>query len=384
MSKLITINSIDVTKFRNIKNAHYELNGSNFAFAGCNALGKTNLLNAIMWCLTGADLFDNAKDSINVPHDYDPLLDSIAVDVTVTLSVGSIRRLVVNDKGINKKVIYINGEECESIKNAELRIDSMLGTLELATINKSAKFSVRKFLLNPLYIDSVAPVDFRKFVLSLIDSYVNLDDVAHSLPSSVVSCLDSIANTRDVEYLSSIVKDKKKLLTNSKREKSIILDYISSNHPDLKNDIDSLSADVKAINMQLTEIPTLEVAVNKYALAVMKAYHKFCMNYFDGLSFVLLEPGSTDDTWLDVCYPVIKGTLTPFSRCSTSEKVRLGALFIQSVIKNLTITSTLPMLFDECETMDTHSLIELSDKVKTQFITSLVDSNCDHIEGRTF
>lgn len=377
-NKKITISSIDVVSFRNLKNQHFDLNGNNAAFSGCNALGKTNLLNAIMWCLTGADLFDNCSDSINVPHDYDPLAGCPSVDVTVTLNVGTIRRWYDGAGHID-----VNDSECTSLKLGETMIDSMLGTLELSVLNKSKKFNVRKFLLNPLYIKTVTPIDFRKFVLSLIGGYVNVDTIFDDLPSVAQLALKPY-NTHDVESISTQIKANEKKYKKAKDDAGVVHCWLSKVHPEMKDDLDALVDIINVNDYKLGNLASDSVALDKYAIALSSAYNSFCKSYFNGISFVLLEKGNGDDVYKDVCYPLIPGSNVPFDRGSTSEQIRLGCMFVLSVISHYSMTSVLPLLFDECETLDFRSLNLLSKQNDTQLITACVVPNLDHIERRDF
>lgn len=382
----ITINKVNIKSFRNIKNTEYTFSelGGNVAISGGNALGKTNTLNAIMWCLTGSDLFGNATKQLNVPNDYDSNEISLdcPVDVEVELNVGTIERTYDQN---GKEVIYINGNAADTLKNGETLIDQMLGTLQLSIINKSKKFDVRKFLLNPLYIKQVATIDFRKFVLSLINEYVNQKDVLLTLGDSVLKLLEPYNPLEnDINTISDNLSNEKKNLDNLLKEQKIVLGWLQKHHKELEKDITDLQESMKSEKKALNGIEEVSIALDRYAIAVSKAYNEFCERYFDGINFCLLEKGVTEDVWKNVCYPYIPNTKLPFDQGSTSEQIRLGCLFTLSVIKKFSMTNTLPLLFDECETLDYKSLNIISKQNDTQLITACVVPSLDHIEIRRF
>ena len=63
----IRIVSVEINNFRNLSNVKFDMTQKNTSFVGNNRLGKTNILNAILWCLTGYDVVGNSKDLLNVP-----------------------------------------------------------------------------------------------------------------------------------------------------------------------------------------------------------------------------------------------------------------------------------------------------------------------------
>ena len=69
------IKAVEVKYFRNIQHAYWEFNSSKVLLTGCNGIGKSNALNALMWLLSGTLLTDNygvgENDIVSIiPRDY--------------------------------------------------------------------------------------------------------------------------------------------------------------------------------------------------------------------------------------------------------------------------------------------------------------------------
>lgn len=153
----ILIQRVNILSFKNMTDLQFNVQGD-LLIEGHNGLGKSNILNAIYWCLTGRDLngeSDNKK-FINKKSTDD------LVDVEVTMNVGKVRRTVKN----SSESIYINDIPAPSLKDGEIEIDRILGILAFTLSTFSNKdFRLREFLMNPNYHLTLAPKTMRDIVL---------------------------------------------------------------------------------------------------------------------------------------------------------------------------------------------------------------------------
>ena len=126
------------------------------------------------------------------------------------------------------------------------------------------------------------------------------------------------------------------------------------------------------------------VMLDSYVRCLDLAYDSFLKDYLGNIRLVLLEKGAGDDVYKSVCYPLIPNTTTPFECGSTSEQIRLGCALNVAIAKNCEKVSILPLLFDECETLDYRSLGLLSARCDTQLISACVVADSDIIVARGF
>lgn len=158
----VFIKSFEVRSFKNLKDVRFDTNGKSVGITGENGIGKSNLLNAIYWCLTGADLEGSVDNSNFVPfHDKQQ-----SVDVAVELNVATIRRRASYDvKGTLSQMLTIDGVDAPTLKDGEIEIDKRLGILEYTLESFSNKdFNLRQFLMNPNYYLTLSPKTIRDAV----------------------------------------------------------------------------------------------------------------------------------------------------------------------------------------------------------------------------
>lgn len=92
---------------------------------------------------------------------------------------------------------------------------------------------------------------------------------------------------------------------------------------------------------------------------------------FGDLEFVLVETNIKEGSYSEVCYPLILGKQTPFERGSGSEKIITGTHIIECVKKAKQLKD-LPIIFDEIDKLDTHTIAtEL--RTNSQIISTKVD-----------
>lgn len=380
MSK-ITIKKVNVKLFRNLKNVSVDLGGKNIAFCGNNRIGKTNMLNAIYWCLTGVDLENNSNDWDNIPYDLvKDESESPVIDVVVELSNGTIERSASIIKGSCIGALAIDGVPCKTVKDGEIAIDQKLGILGL-TIKQPKTFYVRRFLLNPMYINLVNESALRSFIIGLINDSVDYVDVFEKMPNQFKAKIKDILLDKlfDVESVSAFINSQLKADKDEVAKWKVIIAYLKQFQATNVTAIKDASYMLSHYSTSLNNNKELSIILDSYVVDLSKALDKACETLFDGIKVKLIEKGVGEDVWKKVCYPLIPGTDFALSQGSTSERIIVGCHFLCSFVKMARIGS-LPLIFDECETLDDDSLIKIKEKTNTQLITARVVSGHEKME----
>lgn len=159
----VKIQNIKISKFKNLIDKEMEIdpNAKVVLFKGRNGIGKSNILNAIYWCLTGVDLNNSSDTESFIPKTLRNA-DGVVVDVEVTFNVFTLRRTITRTPKGNSESIYINNILLDSLKAGEIEIDGKLGLLPYTLSSFTNKdFSMRRFAMNPNYIYGLAPKTIR-------------------------------------------------------------------------------------------------------------------------------------------------------------------------------------------------------------------------------
>ena len=355
------IKSIEIKAFRNIKDKVYKCDKNIITIIGNNTVGKTNTLNAIYWCLTGCDLEGSIDNSLNIPY------GEKEASVKIVLDSGTITRTVNSDDF--KVVVSINGEDYGS-KTAESKIDEILGISELAK-KDTAKFKVRRFLLNPKYYQLVSVGEFRKWFLSVMFKDITEEEIIkESSLSEVVQKL--VLTGESLSSMSNNANKKIKSLNAQIDKNNAIQDFLTSKCITAYNE--ELAEDTKKCKLELLKLQELVVAIDEAALELSWFYQ----NHIDYVK--LLEKGKEDDVWKEVCYPYPFNYNLPFSSGSTAETILVSIMFINTVEETL-LNAHLPKLIDEGETLDRKSLEYLTKTSDSQlFITKVSFDTKEGIE----
>lgn len=373
----VEIKSVQINNFRNLSNVEYKMLGST-VFLGNNRLGKTNVLNAIMWCLTGYDVFGNCKDLLNVPNSMKVEDGDTVVDVTVNLSTGSITRRCTLKKGSYSQSIAINGLDADTLKAGETQIDMVLGISGLVTTG-SKDFNVRRFLLNPLYFTQCKESAFRDFIIKqLVD--VDVSQVLDQCPAVIKDTIGS----GDIAVISQNNDKDIKAVKKDIEYWSVIKDYCTKYNKELVNDLALANKVLAADKSKLAELTDKGVAIDKYAIEVSKIYDSACKKAFNGIDIVLLEKGQGEDAWKNTCYINSPITNARMDYCSTSEAIISGCSFLCAFIDKYFNVPHLPLIFDELETLDNNSLEAIINRTNTQLIAAKVESGFESIVVRGF
>ena len=184
--KEVKILKVNIGAFKNLicKEFTFDNDTQMVVISGRNGLGKSNVLNAIYWCLTGVDL-DNSSDTESFIPKAMRTNKGLVVGVKITTNVGIFERIIERTpKGLTE-TLFIDGIQSETLKQGEIEIDNKLGLLPFTLKNYSNKdFSMRRFALNPYYIYDLAPSTLRDIIVKMLIATNNdkFDDKILSYP----------------------------------------------------------------------------------------------------------------------------------------------------------------------------------------------------------
>lgn len=344
---------VAIYDFRNISVKEINLNLRN-VIEGRNMSGKTNTLNAIHWAFTGTTIDGSNDNRANFPIGLETPTTSVKLDFGDFIFER--RCELVDDQPTVS--IYIDGDKAPTLKNGEARLHAKLGLSDF--ILEHPKFNIIRFLLNPLFFDSLAPKDARKLLYDLAD--VDFQNIKEQQGSRIQEVVDSYLTNDPYTLLDAIDKKKKGIKKNLATCKDARVLF-----PSVINEADKLEKD---LNKQMTELENQSALAEKYALAVskrMNSYYKKAL----GLEVCLLEKGVGDDVWKDVCYPILPGSDLPFSVGSYAERTVVGIRFIIEASKKWNLR-LLPILVDNMESLDASTKEILLDGLGVQYIGAKV------------
>lgn len=339
---------------QNFRNVDRELECSDATIIeGKNMSGKTNTLNAIHWAFTGADMEGSVDNRINFSFGY-----HAPISVELVFDTFSFKRECAFEGDTPTTKIYIDKVESKTTKAGEAMLHAKLGLSDII-LGQPKGFNIVKFLLNPLYFETVAPKDLRMFFYKL--SHLNFDSLASAQTKAIQNVIAKMG-TNDPYLLAS------KIGAEIRAEKGILdackvaLQYF----PSVKEEATKKQNDAYK---KLTKLDADQALANKWSVEVSKVVNKYFENAM-GIQVCLLEKGVGDDVYKDVCYPILPNSKLPFFMGSQAEKVYVGIKFIQEVCLTYNIRP-LPILVDNMESLDEHTQYEL-DSLGVQYIGALV------------
>lgn len=375
----ISVEKVIIGKFRNLKDKSYSMDSNNIMVKICgnNHIGKTNVINAIMWCLTGVDMQDTSSARNNIPFNDNMENGSIVVDVEVQLSNNhTIRRTITVHGNAISTDIYVDGI-VRSVKEGESLIDKVLGLLELSIKYNTSKFNIRRFMLNPLYVCGKAPKEFRQFIVQFVESKVSKESAFNQLSEIEKKQLTEFNRAIDPVVIGSKLKIEKTKLKNEISNKLVVIDYLTNNHSELANEIDNLRNLVMQKEQNLMKLECCEEYNNHFAEILANDYHEVCKNYFNSVEFALIEKNVADNNWNECCKLILPNGIE-FSNGSTSEKIASAITLVEGITSVENITTRVPMLVDEWETIDSKTEFNISISSKSQIIATCVKSSSNN------
>ena len=254
--------------------------------------------------------------------------------------------------------IYIDGNQAKTIKIGEATLHAKLGLSDFILTQPSG-FDIVRFLLNPLYFDTISPSALRKFFYKL----ANLD--FEEIAKHQIGAVQRLLKERDIydpyKLSETLAKDKKsiKATISSCKVARELFPSITKESEDLEKEQNKL--------LKSTEID--EAIAEKYALSVSKKINFFYEKAM-GLKICLLEKGVGDDVFKDVCYPILPKSNLPFDVGSYAEKTFVGTKFINEVCLKWNIRP-LPILIDNMESLDENTS-KFVNELGVQYIGALV------------
>jgi len=327
-----------IDNFRNLSHREIDLGIKNI-IEGKNMSGKTNSLNAIHWAFTGTTL-DGSNDNRSNMQIVELGVAQPPIEVTLDFGDFTFERVCQLVGGTPSVSIYVNGEET-TVKNGEAQLHKYLELTDF--ILKYPKFNIIKFLLNPLYFETVAPKDLRKFFYSLAD--ISLNDIQAQQNQKIQDIIKYYLTNEPYALCEAIDKRKKGLKKNIETCKGARLLF-----PSIEEESRKLEKEQTKL---LVQTEGEEALANKYTTRVamrINEYYKKAM----GIQVCLLEKGVGDDVYKDVCYPILPKSNLPFALGSYAERSYVGMRFIQEVCLKYNI-KPLPILLDNMESLDSNT-----------------------------
>lgn len=358
----LMITKINIKAFRNLHFINFECKKQNF-IKGNNMQGKTNILNAIYWCITGTDLNGSNKNLYNIPFGEE------VADVEVFVNETTIRRVANKVDNKVEEHIYINNEE-KPVKQAENIILGTFGLTQLA-LNDTKSFKILRFLLNPLYYRTVAPSDLRKYLVKMIFGTSAETTVLKRIgknrnQANVIG--QSLMKYGTITNYSKVVGDKQRENEKELKELKVIKDFLSSNNDTRYNDtLIQKENDLKAEKLNIDETVSY---IKDFVLELNQFFKEQCDN--KNIDIVLLEKGQGEDVWNEVCYPKLLDTRVAKNNGSTAETIFVSCLFVETV-RTLLNLKPYPMLIDEGETLDANTVDSLQKCCESQLFVTLVE-----------
>ncbi len=194
------IKKISINNFRNIESKEYILNGDNILLQGENGIGKTNVLEAVYWALTGYIFNGDAKaDSQGLKPNGSPkdVVTSVKIDFEYqsfsfertlkekwskdkTEYKGTDTTLVVNGASeknqktaLSKLAEHLNLEKIENVFKKEPTL-SKVNLYELLYNTNFLKNGMDYKEIRAIIIDMVGEVDFKDIINEKPETYSSL------------------------------------------------------------------------------------------------------------------------------------------------------------------------------------------------------------------
>lgn len=188
---------------------------------------------------------------------------------------------------------------------------------------------------------------------------------------SQINVLDFNINEEKSIDTTSAIKDK---ISDCKERKAPFTQIISNHNLYLV-----ARSKIKSINLEMDKIADILCGYENQLVLVEK-FMQTKLSMLKGnvekvfgidVNFTLVETNIKEGSWNEVCYPSVIYKKTPFAKGSGSEKIITGIYLIECVKKTMGIPDV-PILFDECDKLDTQSLATRLN-TNAQIITTKVD-----------
>lgn len=223
--------------------------------------------------------------------------------------------------------------------------------------------------------------------LEAIDQLIEIAAVSiHASKAKLVNAYESEITTKlktDLEQLEVSIAQEKLVDTTSdvkakiqgcKEQKAPYNELISNHNLYLSSQqkIVSLNGELDDLTTTLCNYENKLVLVEKFLQTKLSMLKGNVEKVFGTeVQFTLVETNIKEGSWNEVCYPSIKGKLTPFTKGSESEQIITGVYLIECIKQSMQLPD-LPIIFDAGSELDTKSLKDRLD-TKAQLIMTKVD-----------
>lgn len=383
----IKLQTLEISNFRNIEHLKISFESGRSAIYGKNAIGKTNVLEAISWLMTGKSLSGSSDEQANKPHNKPNACVSVKAYFTRgdrggliyekqyseiwEVARGNVEALTL--KGHTTKY-FINYVEIPLKKDAEILLNEYFGY--------NGDYAM---LINPLWTEINDYKVVREIIIKLAGDIDNLELLANepTLQAHLQRELEKVGNNIPllVKNLATRLKTAKNEISNTK----LIMNYITSAQiiaPEIKERLVSELVNQQDIFIKtVNELEVKQIALEQFIALKYQKLNENIAQTFGEVKFNLIESNIKEGSFKEVCYPYIIGKQTKFEKGSTSEKVITGIAVIEALKRKGNLPD-LPIIFDEGEALDSESI---ATKIKTnaQVITAKVSDLFNKIEVGT-
>lgn len=281
--KSIIISRLKLVNFKGIRELEITPQGITTTIIGDNGLGKSTIMAAFCWLLTGKDQYDSADmDSFKTYDENNSIIPQLehyveaelCIDSVVVVLKREITEIWVTRRGETEKTLdrnktsyYINGVACGTEREYKEEIEKII-----------VSEKIFKLLSNPLYFSSILPWTERRELLFQIVPPVGenevLDRISKSIKGNRLDYLKSLLSSGD--KLDRVKKD----IAARKKEKKERLDKIPAmvaatertkpDQPDggfgvVEYQIQKLDVELKSLDEQIADASKVDDAKAKKA-----------------------------------------------------------------------------------------------------------------------
>lgn len=331
------LKTVTIQNFKSLVNKTLVCDKNKTIIEGANMTGKTTVLDAIYWAVTGHTLDESANNNALIP------LGSKEITTRVSLEFDNFTlvRGLYRDKASISTFVEIDGEIIPTLKKADAIINAKLGLTDASIISPKG-FDIKAFLMNPLYFESVAPGTMRKFYYKMAN--IDLIEIYEKQKDPVK---DAMARVKGVELDPYILLDTIASEQKENKKKIDALNIVMSLIPPTKK-MESL---VKSLLKKNTLLEADAALIKNYALDVNLYLNNTYNKY--GLDIRLTEYNITTNVAKEVCYPTLANNL-PYSLGSYAEKTLVATMLVTMFAHQYKL-APLPLLIDNMESLDEKS-----------------------------
>nr|DAX93420.1 MAG TPA: chromosome partition protein [Caudoviricetes sp.] len=192
----------------------------------------------------------------------------------------------------------------------------------------------------------------------------------NNLKSAVNAKQAELKNQRLIENQDTSMHD---TIARLQAQKELPQQTLNQHHAFIANQeqIAKVQEQIKAEQKSLMNCEQSLALVERFIQLKLQAFQARIESVFGTkVRFTLIENNIKEGSWNEVCYPSVCDKETPFLNGSGSEQIIAGIYIAECIKKKLGIED-LPLIFDECDKLDTQSLKAL--ETNAQIITTKVN-----------